>query len=137
MTPLQLCWDRQSFLSLLFDPDWENTLCLLPRLLYETESEADPQNFPIIIISFTAFAEGNVTIWVPFVLSKSTLAVPHLCVTTQPPANCAIISLRIFQEPKLDGSTIPQYFPLPFLKRRVLCLIFPIILLLQRPLKYN
>lgn len=73
------------------------------------------------------------TVWMPFVPSKATLAVPHLCVMTPLLAHCAITSLRLFQELKLDGSAIPQHFPLPspLFKRQALCLILSIILLPQ------
>lgn len=60
------------------------------KLTYKT------QNFIIIIISLAAFAEGNVTVWMPFVPSKATLAVPHLCVMTQLLARYAIIYFRFF-----------------------------------------
>jgi len=84
----------------------------------------------IIIISLTEVAEGNVTGWMPFVLSKATLAVTHLCIMSQLLAHCAMTSFRFFQE--LKGNLMDLQFPntsprLPFFKRQALYLILSIL----------
>lgn len=93
------------------------------KLTYKT------QNFIIIIISLAAFAEGNVTVWMPFVPSKATLAVPHLCVMTQLLARYAIIYFRFFPGTEVwwiyNSPILPT--PLsPFLRGRHYVWYFPL-----------
>lgn len=76
----------------------------------------------------------------PFVLSKATLAVIHLYVTSQLLGHCAIISFRFFQELKwslMDLRFLKASPRLPFFKRQALCLILSILQSPQWPLKYN
>lgn len=129
-------------------PYWENTLdaiCFWDCCMRQSQKPTYKMQdiiiiITVVIISLTAVAEGNVTGWMPFVLSKATLAVTHLCVISQLLAYCAIISFRFFQE--LKWSLMDLQFPntcphLPFFKRQALCLILSILPLPQWPLKCN
>lgn len=95
----------------------------------------------VIIVSLTAVAEGNVTGWMPFLLSKATLAVIHLCVICPSCLHTVLLFLSDFSRNWSEAWWIyssPTLLPTsPFLKRQALCSIFSILPLPQWPLKYN